>query len=235
MIKHVFLGFLHRLNELDATKWYFRYHSKEVVRYVGPWLRRYETCRAYPPPVEAKRYGALGGFMTELWYSSVADFVEARANFRTYTEPPNGWERVLGPVTIVPAMPTDDFIRKGLTPAEKPFLRWYRLLKYPEGVSLQDGEKWYLEVHAQETKQQVGLLKYAGHRVLEKPPIDTPWHRVEELWYRDFDAWHKAVIESPPHYTRPTWGEEEPFVDMISTFVGDKPNVDFLKDNPAIP
>jgi len=57
MIKHVFIGFLNGFNEIDAAGWYFRYHCKEVVRFVGPWLRRYETFRAYPPPPEARLFG----------------------------------------------------------------------------------------------------------------------------------------------------------------------------------
>lgn len=235
MIKHVFVGFLNRLNEPDATRWYFRYHSKEVVRYVGPWLRRYETYKSYPPPEEAKRFGAVGGFTTELWYASVSDFIEAGANFKTYTPPPGGWDLALGPVTIVPAVPSEYFLGRELVPPEKPILRWYRIIKYPEGVSLEDGEKWYLEIYVKEIMKQVGLLKYISHRVLEQPPIKTPWHRVEELWYENMDAWHRTVIESPPYYSKPSWDKVEPFVDMVSTFVGQKPNVDFLKANPIIP
>ena len=87
MIKHVFIGFLHGMNETDVLRWYLRYHSKEVPRFVGPWLRRYETFKPYAPPPEAKKFGALGGFYTELWYSSVEDFAEARANYRPYTAP----------------------------------------------------------------------------------------------------------------------------------------------------
>jgi hypothetical protein len=77
MIKHLFIGFCDKIDSLEAVRWYFQYHSKEVVRYVGPWLRRYETFKSFPPPVEAKRFGAVGGFMTELWYENVGDFLEA--------------------------------------------------------------------------------------------------------------------------------------------------------------
>ena len=136
---------------------------------------------------------------------------------------------------MVPAMPTEDFLVKEPTPEEVPIMRWYQILKYPDGVSVEEGEKWYLEVHSQEAKEQPGLLRYVSHRVMEKPPIVTPWHRVAEMWYEDFDAWRKAVIDSPPKYTPPSWRKEEPFVDMISTFVPYKPDVDFLRDNPLIP
>jgi len=235
MIKHVFIGFLDKLNGLEAVRWYFRYHSKEVVRYVGPWLRRYETFKSFPPPVEAKRFGVVGGFMTELWYSNISDFIEAGADSKIYTPPPGGWGAALGPVTIVPAVPTNDFLGKEPMPVDKGFLRWIRVFRYPRDVSLADGEKWYLEFFSKEVKQQPGLLKYVSHRLLEKPPIRTSWQRVEELWYENFDSWQKAVIDSHLHYTSPPWSKQEPFVDMVSAFLKDKPDVDFLKDNPLIP
>jgi hypothetical protein len=235
MIKHVFIGFLDRLNALDAVRWYFRYHSKEVVRYVGPWLRRYETFKSFPPPEEAKRFGAVGGFMTELWYSNISDFVEAGADSKVYTPPPGGWDLALGPVTIVPAVPSNDFLAKEPVPGDTEFLRWIRVIRYPREVAVTDGEKWYLEVFSKEVKQQPGLLKYVSHRLLENPPIRTSWQRVEELWFENFDSWRQAVVVTPPHYTPPPWRKEEPFVEMVSTFIRCKPDVDFLKDNPLIP
>ncbi len=234
MIKHIFVVFLDRIDPISGIGWYFRYHSKEVVRYVGPWLRRYETFKAFPPPVEAKQFGAVGGFMTELWYSSVADFIEAGADAKAYTQPLGGWELALGPVTIVPAVPTNDFLGKEPVPGDKEFLRWIRVIRYPREVPVGDGEKWYLETYSQEVKKQVGLLKYVSYKLLEQPPIRTSWQRVEELWYENFDTWHKAVIDSEQIYTKPPWGGKEP-INMVSIFVRHKPDVDFLNDKQTIP
>jgi len=238
MIKHVFV--FEPVNTLEMERWYFRFHSKECLRFFGPWLRRYETYRAYNAPPEADdRFGVRRGRMTELWHNSVADFLEANPNNRPYTSPAAASAPVAQPkptaITIVPAMPTEDFLGKEPTPEQVHILRWYQVLKYPDGVSFEDGEKWYLEVHSQEAKEQPGLLRYVSHRIMENPPIDTPYIRVTEMWYENFDAWRKAVIDSPPKYTAPSWGGEYPFVDMVSTFLPYKPDIDFLKDNPLIP
>ncbi|MDD5190536.1 MAG: hypothetical protein PHE50_05785 [Dehalococcoidales bacterium] len=235
MIKHVFLGFLNNVHETDAVRWYLRYHSKEVVRGTGPWIRRYETFKALPFPPQAKKWGAVNGFVTELWYYRVEDYLEAAPDYKPYTPPPGGWATAIGPVTMAPAVPTQDFLRKEPAPEEKHIIRWYRIFKYPEGVSVADGEKWYLETHSQETRMQPGLLKYVSYRALDPPPFRTPWCRIEELWYEDFDAWHKANIENPVKFTPPVWRKTEPFVDMMSSFVKYKPDYDFLKDNAIIP
>ena len=115
-------------------------------------------------------------------------------------------------------------------------------------VTLEDAEKWYLEVHSQETLQQPGLLRYVSFRSVhetgtanEGPPTEEAsaeairWIRVNELWYENFAAWRKAVIESPPRYTPPPWGGEYPFLDMVSNFIDLKPDVDFLKGDYIIP
>lgn len=240
MIKHIFV-FEPSMNMVEADRYYFRFHSKEVVRFFGPWLRRYETYRAYDAPAEADRFGVLRGRYTELWYDSAESFKEAVPMTRPFTAPRQGWEKFFGlpggASTIVPAMPTEEFLGKEPIPEEKPILRWVCVFKYPDGVSLEEGEKWYLEVHSQEAKEQPGLLRYVSHRTIQPqpPPLLDLWHRVSELWYEDFASWRKAVVESPAQYTSPPWGKEEPFVDMVSTFVGYKPDVDFLRDNPLIP
>jgi len=240
MIKHVFV-FPLRGNEVEFYRWYYRFHSKECVRFFGPWLTRYEHYRGIEVPPEAEKHGVVRGGLTELWYRSVEDFIEARPNSRPFTMPqrppqqqqPEGAAQ--GAVTMVPAMPTEDFLGKEPTPEEVPIMRWYQVMKYPDGVSVEDGEKWYLDVHSQEAKEQPGLLRYVSHRTIESCPFPAPWHRVNELWYEDADAWRNAVIESPPDYTPPPWRKDQPFVDIASVFVGYKPTADYLRDNPLIP
>jgi hypothetical protein len=237
MIKQVILGFMAGVDRIIGDRWYFRFHSKEMLRYWGPWLRRYETYRAYDPPPEAKRFGALDGRLVEMWFDSVEADREARciSNLERTPGTPSPWPRPRSATILVPAVPTEDFLGKEPLPEEKTILRWCCIFKYPDGVSLEEGEKWYLEVHSQEVKQQPGLLKYISHRGLKEQLPPNPWHRISELWYENISAWRKAVIDSGLHYTPPPWGKKEPFVDMVSTFVGYKPDVDFLRDNPTIP
>ena len=60
-------------------------------------------------------------------------------------------------------------------------------------------------------------------------PMMKQWVRMCENWYTDFDTWRKAVLESPPEYTAPSWGGEYPFVEITSTFIPYYYDVDFLK------
>lgn len=240
MIREVFLGFLHAANPIVGDRWYIRFHGKEVVRFWGPWMRRYETYRSYEPPPEANHFNAVGGRLTEIWFNSLEDFREADTYRRPYTMP-SSWRAGAAALTMIPAMPTQNFLGKEPTPEEKTILRWVRIFRYPEGVSLEEGDEWYLNTHSQEVKQQAGLLKYVSHGSIAVPkdersgPFPTPWQRLDELWYEDFGSWRKSNVESAPKYTKPAWGGSDPFVEMASIFVGYKPDIDFLKDSPQIP
>jgi hypothetical protein len=238
MIKHVFVGFLNGISEIESERWYLRFHSKEVVRFFGPWLRRYESYRAYEPPPEARRFGAVGSRMTELWYASVEDFIEAKPNSRPYTFAP--WFATAPPhaiatgVTIVPAMPTEDFLGKEPTPEERHILRWYCLIKYPDGISLEEREMvpQCSFTRGKASDRSTQICKPLNHRKSANQDSLASFGRAV---YEDFAAWRKAVIDAPPHYTPPPWTKEEPFIDSVSNLIKYKPDIDFLKDNPIIP
>jgi chalcone isomerase len=158
-------------------------------------------------------------------------------------------------VTTIPGEPTDDFLGAGLRYNETTILRWLMFYKYPEGVPVEEGEKWFLDVHAKEVMKQPGLIRYFSSRTLTmEGPLPTPppgtrpfypnpsplfgakWHRVSEQWYEDSKGWRKAVIESPPKYTKPKWAKYdkypffEPNVDFVSTFILEWPTDDFIKN-----
>jgi hypothetical protein len=238
MIRQVVSGFLHGHDPIVAERWYYRYHSKECVRAFGPWLRRYETYKTLPPPPQAERFGVRNSFLTELWYANLEDYVEAdpyNRKLTPMTSLPSGTAEVEPCHILVTARPTEDFLGKEPALEEVSIMRWFCLFRYPEGVSPEEGERWYLDTHSQEVKEQPGLLKYVSHRALENPLFSGVWHRMSELWYENMDAWRRAVVDSPPRYTPPPWNSEYPFVHLVSVFVRNTPDVDFLKDNPIIP
>lgn len=56
-------------------------------------------------------------------------------------------------------------------------IRWLCFINYPEDVSLDESERWYLGSHPQEAKHHVGLRRYVTYRPLGLPddaPLMTP-------------------------------------------------------------
>jgi hypothetical protein len=227
----------------SMERWYNRDHAPEIVRRYGPWLTRFESYLPVPAPADAQEYGFYNWRMTEGWWRELpAGDLEKDAFFT----PPRISPRVAA--CFVPVRPTEVFVQGGFLPLEKAPIRWLMLLRYPDGVSCEQGEEWFLSTHAPEVAQQPGLLRFHGYQVILEdltvpgnwradtaPPgeqVQTSWHRVSELWYETFDDWRQAVGTTPPAYTKPSWATQEtfPFVDVASTFLLERPNDDYLKD-----
>jgi hypothetical protein len=137
-----------------------------------------------------------------------------------------------------------------VTPDEKTILRWLIIFKYPDGVPVDEGEDWYLNIHTKEVMQQPGLTRFFSTRTIPlagplpgwrapatPQPASPAWYRVSEQWYENFAGWRKSVIEAPPKYTKPPWAKYnkypflEPYVDFVSTFLLEQPTQDWLRDS----
>lgn len=248
MYREVCIGVMsHAPNEAETDRHYMQDHGMEVVQVSGPWMSRYQVWLPYDPPEEAvERFGAVKGRYAELWYTeeNYLDRPDLSAQrFPYWTQHENLADVNLDQMMsngMFPANPTETFYDSDPHPYDTPIVRWTSFIRYPEGVSEEEGEKWFLEVHAKEATRQPGLLKFVSYRPWEIPnepeediPDDLskrrPWVRMCEYWYTDLDAWRKAVIESPPEYSAPSWGGEYPFVEMISTFIPYYHYYDFLE------
>ena len=126
------------------------------------------------------------------------------------------------------------------------------LLRYPDGVSGEEGEDWFLRVHAPEVASQPGLVRFFSHKVLQnigsvpgrwrpdtmapESTVKTRWDRAMELWYETFEDWRRAVVGRTLAYTRPAWATQDaypflrPYEELASTFILERPNDDFLRD-----
>jgi hypothetical protein len=242
MVRQLWFGYLNGVEKMEGERWYFRYHAPEFIRWYGPWLRRYETFNAFDPPAEAmQRYGARPGKYTEMWWGSVNNYRDSRSgSTRPYT--PGTWklstEVILTAMTMIPAYPTDIHTGEEVN-LDMPVVRWMRVFRYPEGVSQEEGDKWYLSVYAEEAKKLPGLIWYVSYKTVDfrTPRPSGPyvkWHRVDEMWFPDMATWKKAALEGSVKFTAPSWAKDkqEPFVEMYSDLIRLKPDVDFLHDLP---
>jgi hypothetical protein len=259
MVKEVSMGvYSNAVSQTELDRYYLRYHGPEIVKFSGPWLRRYQLWLPYDPPGEAvERFNAVRGRYAELWFGSAEEYLDrpshgpmSKAAFATEGENKQT-------VVMVNAKPTEEFYDPDPNPEQTSIIRWVQIIRYPDGVSTEDGEKWFLNIHAKEALKQQGLLKFASYRVLTEVgekmmqmmqksmgassgggaamPKTKTWARVNEYWYKDMDAWRKAVLDAPPAYTAPSWGGTYPFVEMISTFIPYMNDIDFLKGGYIVP
>ncbi len=247
MIKSIVIHDIPISHIAAMERWYFRHHAPEIVRRYGPWLVRHESYLPVFVPPDAQRYGFYNWRVTEGWWRELPE-PGSKGTF-AFTLPPV-WPKVA--TCFVPAQSTEDFIGFEFQPHEKNVLRWYILFKYPAGVTSEEGDNWFLNIHAKEVMKQPGLYRFFSYRVIKEltglpgtwPPDKMPpsnlvlhsWDRLVELWYDNFDDWRHSVIEAPPRYTKPPWANYdkypffEPFVDFVCSFILERPNDEFLRD-----
>jgi len=235
-------------------RWLIQHHFPDSVMAVGPSMDRYMSYRAVPPRPEmyedVKEFGYYNWRVTEHWFahdrvpftptlrSRLGDWVPDAKNIKNLANNP-GWSGTKDghhPVVegLVPLVHTNDWVGNRLSLEDPPMLRWYVAHKYPEGVSEEEGEDWFVNVHAKELMQQPGLTRFFSSVTLDLGPRPRVWHRLTELWYESFSDWKRDNIISPPKFTKPSWATYdkypffEPYVDYCSTFILECPTNDYM-------
>lgn len=246
------------IDELPAReRWLLREHVGETISWIGPWLERYVRYWAVLPPAnlvpDIVRYGSYTSGITMHVYNDyppglaeqwgMVGIIPGHHERKTFT-PGQVYAnaanfkqsgRVESVFCYIPFAPTEDFLGADLNPWSTSILRWFTAIRYPEGVSKEEGEDWYLNTHCKEVMNQSGLLRYFSYKTMnwQGPP---QWDRIVELWYPDYHSWHNAVVKSPPGYTKPAWAKYdqypffEPNKDFFGCFVLERPTHDLLRD-----
>ena len=136
--------------------------------------------------------------------------------------------------SFAPVFWEDDFKGAGRLTDAGPNVRWLFMLKYPDGVSIDQGDAWFKEVFAPEVCANPEVNRLISSRQLDDPRIN-PFHRITEVWFDDSEGWRKAFVEKAGQYTKPFWAvwDElpyfEPFRDFVGIFILDRPESDHLQ------
>jgi hypothetical protein len=235
-------------------RWLYKDHAMETMNQVGPILRRYCTYRSIPAPEGALDYGYYNWRMTEHWWSespfrkgvmghgsALAEvwpkgYAQALGIARGAAQGDRKWQGKAPAFIFVPHRPTEDFKGGKLTLDDGHIIRWVTVFKYPDGVSRDEGDHWYVNVHAPEVAEQPGVKRFFSFSAVDPSSGVGPFMRVSELWYESPSAWRRSIIEAPRKYSPPQWATInhypflEPDVDFISTFLLERPECDFLRD-----
>jgi hypothetical protein len=226
-------------DQLTLDRWYMTFHAPQVRRAYKAWQRNYTSFRSYYPPAEATaRYKIWNGRMTEIQFDSIDDFRATRPNniygaLPSFTPPPGGWTANTlfeTETSTIPVNANDLYVSLDAPPKEIPYLRWVVFYKLPKGVTATQWDAWYVD-HAKELMKVPGLKRFAGYKTV----AEQEYSRVVEFWFDDYPSWRKAFLEPAPKFKAPLWGGQFPFADIISMFIGENPDVDFINDKRVIP
>ncbi len=216
-------------------RWYRTTHSREAMLFVGPWLRRYWAYRGFDAPAETNVVGASRYRLTEMWYGNAAERREGTSAWYPLSPPPRTMAdptRTRITQIWVPAVPDERY--KDGWPREQPeYLRWVFFMRYPAGVDEAAGEAWFRDHFAPSLAADPAVKRFVCARSVDPPADQRSWRRMCEVWFDDYPAWKAAVLDKA-HPPAP-WKAAFPYVQMMSIFTSQAPDMDFLRDGYRVP
>lgn len=242
-----FLRYPAGVDKAEGERWYLGTHTQEARHLTG--LRRYRSWptqkAAVAPPwttVERlNRWDRVTELVFDDWSSWYHAVVQDPPEYTSAPYGPRGFE---AETIFLADDPTDDFLGNSPTAAElnpsetERLIRWLFILRYPEQVTTEQGEEWYLGTHTQEARLMHGLRRYVSWKAEPVPPEFAPavrqkWDRLTELAFDDWDAWQDGAVARMPAWTPPPYGDPGFFSE--TAFIREEHEYDFLREVPSVP
>ena len=111
---------------------------------------------------------------------------------------------------FVPVWWEDDFKGEGRTVEDGPNYRWQFMVRYPEGVSADEGDKWLKEEFIPAWTSFDGCTRCVSSKI-KKEVNNCDFDRVVEMWFECQTAWVEACEHAASKCAKPAWAETEDF------------------------
>lgn len=261
----IYVGLAKEEYRPKLEEWLYKYHVPESISKFTPYCNKYAFYQAYPTPPEGDRFGARKMQLTEhywlvdehlpemanniynefmpmdvlRWQGCIPD--ENAPAFHANAESGDAGRAVGGGdfppfiFSFVPINWEEDFKGKGRTPEDGPNYRWQFLIQYPEGVSKEDGEKWFYDQVVPYFTKSVFVTRFVSSKVKINYGAPTAqFDRLVELWFEGPEEWYKAAVTYADQVAKPEWAQQELFPylkpqhNIASIFCGDRATSDNL-------
>ncbi len=238
----IYVGLAKEEYRPKLEEWLYKYHVPESISKFTPYCSKYAFYQAYPTPPEGDRFGARKMQLTEhywlvdehlpemanniynefmpmdvlRWQGCIPD--EDAPAFHANAESGDAGRAVGGGdfppfiFSFVPINWEEDFKGKGRTPEDGPNYRWQFLIQYPEGVSKEDGEKWFYDQVVPYFTKGVFVNRFVSSKVKINYGAPTAqFDRLVELWFEGPEEWYKAAVVHADQIAKPDWAQQELF------------------------
>lgn len=118
---------------------------------------------------------------------------------------------------FVPVWWEDDFKGEGRTVEDGPNYRWQFLIRYPEGVSKEEGDAWFINEFIPPFVDCDKTTRILSSKVV-KEVNNCEFDRVCEMWFDGPTAWKQAIAEVSAKVAKPAWAETEDFPYVKKSF-----------------
>jgi len=241
--------------------WLYRTHIPDSISQFGPYVTKYAFYNALPVPPEGERFGTIKMQLTEHYWqcNPFQDALKYKAFKEVFPldvlkwqgnmpDEADGSQELEGDdaraakggkgampfiFAFLPLWWEEDFKGKLRTIADGPNYRWQFVIKYPEGVSFEEGEKWFHEEVVPTFEAMPEVTRIMSSKVI-KAVNGCAFDRVVEMWFDGPDEWYAAAVTKAAALQKPSWAKQDrfPFLDsgyeFASVFLTDYATSDNL-------
>lgn len=259
MRSFIYVDVIHEEYRHRLHHWLYYHHIPESIAQFEPYCTKYAFYDTLPVPPGGERFGTVRMQLTEHhWQVNIMDPELKVKAFQEYTPievmkwqgtvPETAGEVMLSGdagrstggdngcppfVFAFCSMWWDEDIKgTGRTLEEGPNYRWNFALTYPEGVSMEEGDKWLFEEVFPHFSKNASCTRILTSKI-KKEINQCPMDRVVEMWFTGPTAWHHVAVETAGEIKAPSWAKEgdsfpylKPGFEIRGGFVTDYPTCD---------
>ena len=111
---------------------------------------------------------------------------------------------------FVPICWEEDFKGANRTIEDGPNYRWQFVMKYPDGVSIEEGDKWFYEEVIPKFQAMPDVLRMLSSKIIQEIN-ECPYQRVVEMWFNCPSAWHRSAVVNAKEIKKPSWAKCDQF------------------------
>lgn len=111
---------------------------------------------------------------------------------------------------FVPMWWEDDIKGEHRMLSDGPNYRWQFMVRYPDEISFDDGEKWMMNEVLPCFREQKEVNRMLSSRVLQSVNNCT-FHRVVEMWFDGPEEWQTVIEKVSALINKPSWAQTEKF------------------------
>ena len=99
----------------------------------------------------------------------------------------------------------------------RPQLPLQFVIQYPDGVSEEEGERWFHEEIVPYFQARPEVNRFLSSRIYHDV-VGCTFHRLVELWFDGPEEWYQAAVEGAKALPKPVWAQQERFPFLKSNF-----------------
>ena len=210
--------------------WLYRHHISDSISQFGPYVTKYSFYPALPTPPQGDRFGTCRMQLTEhywtvnpftgnfknkalteyfpmdvlKWQGNIPDIADGHVNMEGDDARATGGDNGMPPFVFafVPICWEEDLKGAKRTVEDGPNYRWQFVIKYPEGVSMEEGDKWFFEDVVPKFQESSDVNRILTSKIMQEVN-HCPYQRVVEMWFNCPSGWHRTAVGKT--FKKPSW------------------------------